>query len=248
MRRGCGAYSGFVPPRTIARNSHSHPANLLLAALPSKTYRRLQSGLERVHLEFGHVLYEPGDRTGHVYFPNDSLISLLVAVEGNGALEVGMVGKESMVGIPLALGRPISPVRVLVQGGGSAMRMSGKRLARELKKNGGLKQQVDRCLYVSMMTAMQIAACNQSHVIAQRLARWLLMVRDRLARDDFFLTQEFLARMLGVRRAGVTGAAGSLQRRKLIRYSRGTMQILDRKRLRAASCSCYEVIRELESA
>ena len=236
-----------MSPRTLRRGAQSHPANLLLAALPSKTYQRLQSGLERVHLKFGDVLYQPGDRTGHVYFPNDSMISLLVAVEGNGALEVGMVGKESMVGIPLALGRPVSPVRVLVQGAGSAMRMTGKRLASELKKNGGLKQQVDRCMYVSMLTAMQIAACNQSHVIAQRLARWLLMVRDRLARDDFFLTQEFLARMLGVRRAGVTDAAGSLQRRKLISYSRGRVKILNLEGLRAASCSCYEVIRKLEN-
>jgi CRP-like cAMP-binding protein len=219
----------------------------MLAALPAKTYRRLQNGLERVELEFGDVLYQPGDATGHVYFPNDSMLSLLVAVEGNGALEVGMVGKEGMVGIPLALGRPNSPVRVLVQGGGSAMRMSGTRLARELKKNGGLKQQLDRCIYTSMMTAMQIAACNQSHVLAQRLARWLLMVRDRVGHSEFRLTQEFLARMLGVRRAGVTDAAGNLQRRGLITYSRGRIKILNLEGVRAASCECYEVIRKLES-
>ena len=150
-----------MSPRT-RRDPKSHPANLLLAALPSKTYRRLQNGLERVQLTFGDVLYQPGDPTEHVYFPNDSMLSLLVAVEGNGALEVGMVGREGMVGIPLALGRPNSPVRVLVQGGGSAMRMTGARLASELKKNGGVKQQLDRCIYTSMMTAMQIAACNQS--------------------------------------------------------------------------------------
>ena len=220
----------------------------MLAALPSKTYRRLLSGLERVVLEFGHVLYAPGDATRHVYFPNDCLISLLVAVEGNGALEVGMVGKEGMVGVPLALGRSTSPLLVLVQGGGSAMRMSGTRFAVELKKNGGLKQELDRCMYVSMMTAMQIAACNKSHVLAERLARRLLMVRDRVGRDEFRLTQEFLALMLGVRRAGVTGAASALQRRKLIRYSRGTITILDAKRLRAMSCRCYEVIRKLEKA
>jgi len=219
----------------------------LLAALPSKTYQRLVSGLERVDLEFGRVLYETGDAVRHVYFPNDSLVSLLVSVEGNGALEVGMVGKEGMVGIPLALGKPTSPVLVLVQGGGSAMRMSGVRFAAELKRNGGLKQELDRCLYVSMMTAMQIAACNKSHVIAERLARWLLMVRDRVARDEFPLTQEFLARMLGVRRAGVTEAAGNLQRRKLISYSRGRVRILDVEGVRAASCACYEVIRKLEN-
>jgi CRP-like cAMP-binding protein len=194
------------------------------------------------------VLYQPGDATEHVYFPNDSMLSLLVSVEGNGALEVGMVGREGMVGIPLALGRPTSPVRVLVQGGGSAMRMTGTRLAAELKKNGGLKLQLDRCIYMSMMTAMQIAACNQSHVIPQRLARWLLMVRDRVGRNDFRLTQEFLARMLGVRRAGVNDAASNLQRRGLITYSRGKIKILNVEGVRAASCECYEVIRKLESA
>ena len=239
-----------MSPRAIPRKPKSHPANQLLAALPSKTYQRLVSGLERVNLVFGHVIHQPGDTARHVYFPNDSLISLLVAVEGNGSngsLEVGMVGKEGMVGIPLALGKPTSPVRVLVQGGGSAMRMSGVRFAAELKKNGGLKRQLDRCLYVSMLTAMQIAACNKSHVIAERLARWLLMVRDRVARDEFPLTQEFLARMLGVRRAGVTEAAGNLQRRNLIRYRRGRVRILDVEGVRAASCECYEVIRKLEN-
>ena len=236
-----------MSPRAIPHRAKSHPANQLLAALPSKTYERLVSGLERVDLEFGRVLYETGDAVRHVYFPNDSLVSLLVSVEGNGALEVGMVGKEGMVGIPLALGKPTSPVLVLVQGGGSAMRMSGVRFAAELKRNGGLKQELDRCLYVSMMTAMQIAACNKSHVIAERLARWLLMVCDRVGRDEFPLTQEFLARMLGVRRAGVTEAAGNLQRRKLISYSRGRVRILDVEGVRAASCACYEVIRKLEN-
>jgi CRP-like cAMP-binding protein len=197
-------------------------------------------------MEFGKVLYQPGDPTGHVYFPNDCLVSLLVAVEGNGALEVGMVGKEGMVGIPLALGKSTSPVRVLVQGGGTAMRMSGERFAAELKKNGGLKRELDRCIYVAMMTAMQIAACNKSHLLAERLARWLLMVRDRVGHDEFFLTQEFLARMLGVRRAGVTEAASDLQRRKLISYRRGKVKILELEGLRTASCRCYEVIRELE--
>jgi len=215
--------------------------------LPARTYRRLQDGLERVELKFGDVLYQPGDTVRHVLFPNDALLSLLVSVEGNGALEVGMVGREGIVGIALALGRPASPVRVLVQGGGSAMRMTGARLARELKKDGRLKREVDRCVYVAMVTAMQIAACNQSHVLAQRLARWLLMVRDRVGRNEFRLTQEFLARMLGVRRAGVNDAASKLQRRGLITYRRGKMRILSVEGVRQASCACYEVIRKLES-
>jgi len=183
-----------------------------------------------------------------VYFPNDGMVSLLAVVaERKSGLEVGLVGREGMVGIPLALGVSTSPVKALVQGAGSAMRMSAARLVSELKHNRPLQRALDRCAYVAMATAMQIAVCNKTHLLEARLARWLLMTRDRVASDEFRFTQEFIALMLGVRRAGVTNAAGELQRRKLIRYSRGTMRILDRKRLRAASCSCYEFIRKLES-
>jgi CRP-like cAMP-binding protein len=217
----------------------------LLAALAPNRYRQLERGLEKVELQFGQILHEPGRPPRYVYFPTDSLISLIVA-NGGSALEVGLVGKESMVGIPLALGQPASPVRALVQGEGSAMRMSADRFTKELERNGGLKREIDRCTYVAMTTAMQIAYCNNRHVLASRLARWLLMVRDRLGRDQFRMTQEFLAVMLGVRRAGVTGAAGALQRRRLIRYSRGKVTILQPDALRAAACSCYTVIRKLE--
>jgi CRP-like cAMP-binding protein len=151
-----------------------------------------------------------------------------------------------MLGVPLALGQPRSPVRALVQGEGSAMRMGAARFTQELKRNGELRKEIDRCAYVAMTTAMQIAACNNRHLLASRLARWLLMVRDRLGRDEFRMTQEFLAVMLGVRRAGVTEAAGALQRRKLIRYVRGKVEILRPDGLQAAACSCYEVIRKLE--
>jgi CRP-like cAMP-binding protein len=205
-------------------------------------------GLEQVELRFGHVLYEPEAPLRHVYFPNDSLISLLAVVEGEDALEVGLVGRDSMVGMPLALGNRTSPVRSLVQGGGSAMRMSAARFLKELERNPDLRRMLARCAYVAMTTAMQIAACNRAHVLEARLARWLLMVRDRLGRDDFQLTQQFLALMLGVRRAGVTGAASALQKRNLIRYSRGKMSIVDAVRLRRAACSCYAVIRKLEKS
>ena len=166
---------------------------------------------------------------------------------GAGELEVGLVGNEGMVGIPLALGQPASPVRALVQGEGKALRMRASRFTRELKRDGDLRDEIDRCAYVAMTTAMQIAACNNKHVLVARLARWLLMVRDRLGRDDFRMTQEFLAVMLGVRRAGVTDAAGALQRRKLIRYVRGRVEILQPEGLRAVACTCYGVIRTLEN-
>lgn len=191
-------------------------------------------------------MQEPGTAPRDVYFPNDCLISLLVDTGGS-QLEVGLVGKEGLLGIPLALRQATSPLRALVQGGGSAMRMSAARFSKELARNGDLRREIDRCIYVAMTTAMQIAACNSRHVLAARLARWLLMVRDRLGRDEFRMTQEFLAVMLGVRRAGVTDAAGALQRRGLIEYSRGIVKLLKPIRLRAAACSCYGVIRKLET-
>lgn len=175
------------------------------------------------------------------------MVSLLAVADRRSALEVGLVGAEGMVGIEAALGVASSPVRAMVQGAGSAMRIAAARCRRELARNRPLRREVDRCAYVAMATAMQVAVCNKEHVLGARLARWLLMTRDRMASDEFRFTQQFIALMLGVRRTGVTVAAGALQRRGLIRYSRGTMRILDRKRLRAASCSCYEVIRRLET-
>jgi CRP-like cAMP-binding protein len=218
----------------------------VLAALPAKLYRHMAAHLQRVDLEFGQVLYEPDTAFDHVYFPNDSMVSLVAVVEAGEGVEVGLVGKDSMVGMPLVLGNSTSPVRALVQGAGSAMRMDAKRFVAELKREAVLQRVLDRCVYVSMTTAMQIAACNKTHLLAARLARWLLMVRDRLARDEFPLTQQFLAQMLGVRRAGVNEAAGALQERELIRYTRGRMRLLQPEALRAAACSCYAMIRELE--
>src|SRR6185295_3174409 len=197
-------------------------SNRILAALPQKANRRFFSALTQVELPLGQVLYKPGTVTSHVYFPNDCMISLLAVAERDSGLEVGLVGAEGMVGVPLALGVSKSPVRALVQGAGSAMRMSAARFATELERNRQL--------------------------LEPRLARWLLMTRDRVAADRFRFTQQFIALMLGVRRAGVNGAAAALQRRGLIRYSRGMMQILDREGLLARSCSCYGVIRRLENA
>lgn len=206
------------------------------------------SALRSVDLPLGQVLYQAGTTSRHVYFPNDCTVSLVaVADPGSSALEVGLVGKDGMVGIPLALGVPTSPVRALVQGAGSAMRMSSARFGRELRHNPRLQRALNRCAYVAMATAMQTAVCNKAHMLEPRLARWLLMTRDRAASDRFQCTQEAIALMLGVRRSGVTTAASGLQRRGLIRYSRGAMQILDRSGLLAVSCACYEVIRKLET-
>jgi CRP-like cAMP-binding protein len=222
-------------------------ANRLLAALPPAAYRRMSSDLQRVKLSFGQVLYEPGKAIREVYFPNDCMISMVVVVQDGAGVEVGLVGRESTIGYLVALGAANSPVRVLVQGEGTAMRMRADRFVKELERNRPLQKQLKRCTYISMATAMQIAACNKTHLLESRLARWLLMVRDRLSSDEFTLTQEFLAQMLGVRRAGVTAAASALQRRQLIYYRRGKIRIVKPNALREAACTCYEVIRKLEN-
>ena len=194
------------------------------------------------------MLFKRGTASRYVYFPKEGMVSLLAVADRRSALEVGLVGAEGIVGVSAALGAPSSPVKAMVQGAGSALRITTARFRRELERNVPLRREIARCAYVAMATAMQVAVCNKEHVLEARLARWLLMTRDRTTSDEFRFTQQFIALMLGVRRTGVTVAAGALARRKLIRYSRGTMRILDRQRLRAASCSCYGVIRELENA
>jgi len=221
--------------------------NSLLAALPSMEIQRLADGLEPVTLTFGDVLYEPGEPIRHVYFPNKSLVSLLTLVDGRLALEIGMVGREGMVGTPLALGIGVSPVRALVQGTGAAQRIKSARFLKELRQSAHLQRAIYRYTHTLMAQVAQTAACNRFHVVEARLARWLLMTRDRVQSNDFRLTQEFLSHMLGVRRAGVTRAAGQLQKRKLIEYSRGNIRIVDRRGLEAASCSCYRIVRNMHS-
>ena len=219
-------------------------ANSLLAALPRKDYQRLLSGLVPVELGFGDVLYEPGKPIRDVYFPSQSLVSLLTVVEGHLELEVGLVGREGMVGFPLALGIDASPVRALVQGGGPALRMNAARFRRELRSSPPLQHALHRYVYTLMSQISQTAGCNRFHVVQSRLARWLLMTRDRVRSGEFRMTHEFLSLMLGVRRVGVTEAASALQRRKLIEYSRGNIRILNDRGLEQAACACYEPIKD----
>ncbi len=220
-------------------------ANGLLAVLPRKEYQRLRASLEPVTLTYGEVLYEPREPIRHVYFPNNSLVSLLTTVEGHKALEVGLVGWEGMVGVPLALGSRVSSVRALVQGTGKAMRMKSARFLKEFQQSLSLQRELYRYSHLLTAQVTQTAACNRFHMVEARLARWLLMTRDRVRSDEFHLTHEFLANMLGVRRAGVTNAASALQQRKLISYSRGNISILDRKGLKAASCGCYQTVKDM---
>jgi CRP-like cAMP-binding protein len=218
----------------------SRPENSILAALPRKAYLSLLPGLAPVSLVFGDVLYEPGAKIPDVYFPGRSVVSLLTVVDEHEALEVGLVGHEGMVGIPLALGVDVSPVRALVQGAGNAMQMSAGRFRKAFDGSPPLQEGLHRYAHELMAQVTQTAACNRFHMVEARLARWLLMTRDRVRSGEFQLTHQFLSHMLGVRRVGVTQAASGLQRRGLIVYSRGKIRILHDAGLEAAACSCYQ--------
>ena len=216
-----------------------HIPNLLLASLPRSTYRDILPGLSPVVLALGEVLQEPGAPVRDVYFPQTCLVSLIVVVDDDQGLEVSLVGRDGMVGVPLVLGANLSPVRALVQGAGSALRMNKAAFRLALREHEPLQHALQGYAHTLMAQIGQTAACNRYHLLEARLARWLLMTRDRVEAGDFMMTQQFLSTMLGVRRVGVSDAASSFQRRHLIEYSRGHITILDHDGLEAASCSCY---------
>lgn len=222
----------------------NHPQNHLIETLPRKERQRLLAVCKPRQLVFEEVLSEAGEPIRHVYFPVDGFISLITMLDRKPVLEVGMLGREGMLGAHLALGVLTTPLHALVQGSGSALSISAAVFRKELAASAALRSCIQRYLYVQMMQLAASAACLRFHQIGPRLARWLLMSQDRAHSDSLHVTHEFLALMLGVRRVGITAAASELQRQGLIRYHRGALTVTDRKGLEAASCSCYATDRQ----
>jgi CRP-like cAMP-binding protein len=213
--------------------------------LPRKDRERFVAACECVELNFAEKLLEPGATIEHVHFPIGGFVSMLASVPEGGQLEVALVGDEGMVGIPLVLGVGVANGHALVQGAGTALRMGSARFRRELGANALLRSTLGCYLHARFGQLARAAGCNRFHLVEHRLARWLLMTADRAHSDAFRITHAFLATMLGVRRVGVTTAASALKAKKLIRYQRGYLEILDREGLERVSCGCYRA--DLES-
>jgi CRP-like cAMP-binding protein len=218
--------------------------NHLIKLLPAREGLRFISHCEDVQLVLAQELALPGEATPYVYFPIDGFISLVATTQGSPDLEVGMVGREGMVGVHVGLGVIAAPLRAVVQGPGLSLRIRSKTFQKELAASLAFQRVLDRYVSVLMAHLTTSAACIRFHAIGPRLARWLLMTHDRAHADSFRMTHEFLAYMLGVRRAGISTAAGALQQDGLIEYARGEVKVLDRAGLEAASCGCYGVDRK----
>lgn len=227
----------------LQKQSPQQPAiNRLLEGLPPRIRDRMMESGERVDLTFGTVLCDAETPFKYVYFPLTSFISLVVTTDGHQPLEMGLIGNEGMLGATLVLGLPSAPMRSVVQGSGEAIRLSVMQLRSELAASPALADQLNRYVYVLLKQLAKNAACIHFHEVEPRLARWLLMTHDRTQTDQLHLTHEFLANMLGVRRSSITVAAGVLQAKKFIHYSRGEISILDRNGLETAACECYQKI------
>jgi CRP-like cAMP-binding protein len=221
--------------------------NLLLNALSAVELKRIRSHLEPVDMPLGEVIYESGRQIGHVYFPTDSIVSLLYVLENGASAEIAVVGNDGLVGISLFMGGETTPSRAVVQSAGHAYRMPGEIMKREFNRGGTMQHLLLRYTQALITQMAQTAVCNRHHSVDQQLCRWLLLSIDRLATPELTMTQELIANMLGVRREGVTEAAGKLQKAGVISYRRGHIQVLDRPKLEGLSCECYEVVRR-ESA
>jgi len=221
----------------------SKPQNRLLAALPEEVHERLYPHLEDVSLLLGQVIYESGERLDHIYFPTTSIVSLLYTMEDGTSAELGVVGNDGVVGIALFMGGETTPNRAVVQSAGYSLRMKPNVLQEEFRRGGPLQLVLLRYTQALITQMSQTAVCNRLHSVDQQLCRWLLLSHDRLDSNELTMTQELIANMLGVRREGVTVAAGHLQAAGLIHYNRGKITISDRTGLEARACECYQVVR-----
>ncbi|MBD1925376.1 Crp/Fnr family transcriptional regulator [Trichocoleus sp. FACHB-90] len=223
-------------------NASPQAVNRLLAALPVAEYQRLFPNLDHVSLSLKQVLQEVGEPIEYVYFPQNAIVSALTTMADGSMIEVGLVGKDGVTGIPAALGDNIAATNAIVQAAGSGMRMKASVLKTEFERGGVLQSLLLRYMQAQHAFVTQNAACNRLHHLETRLARWLLLACDRVGSNELPMTHEFMSQMLGVRRAGVTEAANALQQSGLIRYKRGKVIILNRQELEAATCECYEII------
>ena len=218
--------------------------NRLLAALPEADYGRLFPHLERVSMPLGEVLYEPGSRMRHVYFPTTAIVSLLFVMADGASAEIAVTGNEGVVGVSLFMGGETMPSWAVVQSAGYGYRLKGQLLKDEFNRAGPMQHLLLRYTQALLTQMAQTAVCNRHHSLDQQLCRWLLLSLDRLASNELIMTQELIANMLGVRREGVTEAAGKLHKAGLIDYKRGHITVLDRARLEARTCECYAVVRQ----
>jgi CRP-like cAMP-binding protein len=219
-------------------------ANRLLAALPEATYEALRPSLEAVPLPLGTVVYESGGTQGYVYFPTSSIVSMLYVLADGASAEIAVTGNEGLVGIALFMGGETTPSRAVVQSAGHGFRLRAAVLKQAFDTGGELQHLLLRFTQALITQMTQTAVCNRHHAVDQQLCRWLLLSLDRLPGNELVMTQELIANMLGVRREGVTEAAGKLQAEGLIRYSRGRITVLDRRKLEARVCECYAVVKK----
>ena len=226
----------------MARTASASPReNRLLRAMPGAEYQRLVPSLERVPMSLGQALYESGGAQGYVYFPTTSIVSLLYVLADGATAEIAVAGQEGLVGIALFMGGETTPSRAVVQSAGEGYRLRASVLKKEFERGGALQQLLLRYTQALITQMAQTAVCNRHHSVDQQLCRWLLLSLDRLPDNELVMTQELIANMLGVRREGVTAAAGKLQAAGAIRYQRGRIEVLDRPALEARVCECYQV-------
>jgi len=242
-RKSCHLANHAVTEAKAAPSPHSPQQNRLLAALSPEEHDRLYPHLRLVPMPLGKVLYEPGDTLEYVYFPTDSIVSLLYVLESGASAEISVVGNEGLIGIALFMGGETTPSRAIVQSAGHAYRLAGHRLKDEFHRHGNLQLLLLRYTQALITQMAQTAVCNRHHSVDQQLCRWLLLSLDRLTSPKLVRPQELIANMLGVRREGVTEAAGKLQKLGVIRYSRGQITVLDRPRLEELCCECYAVVK-----